>query len=306
MIRAAAALLVLALASPAAAQDVGVHAEGDGHRLARRLVAELGARGYDVHDLAAETVALDTLDAVLWARDEPPHVRVCVSASDARPIDCEDLDGDGDDVLLIRTIELVRAHLGDPAPAIPAAVPPPEPPPAPPPRREWELGVAGAALLPTGNFSTGAAAVVAIDWVPDPWLAIELGGLASLVDATVDAAAGSASTSPRMAWLGVDLRIPESLLAGHHLAIGAQAGCGGSELHARPTATFSAHDSSFVALVLLTRASFVLRIVDGVGLSIGTRVGAALPQPVLVFDGHDVATWGAPFADLELGVVLSL
>src|SRR6185369_283737 len=119
--------------------------------------------------------------------------------------------------------ELVRAHLGDPTPSGPPPPPPEEPPPpAEVPRSDaWNLGIAGSVIVPTGQLSTGAAAVVTLDWSPDPWLALEVGGMLSVVDSVVNDAAGSASVSPRLAWLGVDLRVPESELAGHRLALGA-------------------------------------------------------------------------------------
>jgi hypothetical protein len=90
------------------------------------------------------------------------------------------------------------------------------------------------------------------------------------------------------------------------LLLGAQIACGGSEIHARPSPSFAALDGAFTAAILMARATFVLRVVEGVGLSLGARVGGALPQPVLVFDGREVARWGAPLASLEMGVVFRI
>lgn len=303
-------LILLALPASAAAQLVGV-ASGDVHgTLARRLSAELRARGYDVRDLTRETAEtpVDLLDAIAWANDEPASVRICVSAALGRAPGCETIEDPDDAVLLLRAVELLRAHLGDAAPRAPA---PPvetrdEAPPEPPPSRidAWSLAFAASLVPPVDTLSTGLGVSAALAWSPDPWLALELGGFASLVDPRVDDASGSASFAARMLWLGADLRVPPELLGGHRVLIGGEVGAAFVEVHARAAPPLEARDQTVVALMLLARAAVVFHLAPRVGLLLGARVGGALPRPAFAFDAREVARWGAPLVTVDLGVVV--
>lgn len=311
--RAAAFFLALLLVEPSStsAQVVGISfGEGEG-RLSRRLSSELRARGYTTRALGTNDHAfrLDGLDAVLSAHDEPPMVRVCVAVAAPRA-HCESLTDEDESVLLIRAIELVRAHLGEPAgradelhrrePPVPAATP------AVRRTQQWEIGLAASILPPTGGFSIGAGATATLGFAPHPLIGVELGGLVSLLDPSVGDASGSVSASSRMAWLGIDVRIPESVLAGHRLVFGLAAACAGAELHVSAAPELKARQGALVALALMGRAGLIVHLVDAVGLAIGVRAGAALPQPVLLFEAREVARWGAPFVMLELGLVVRL
>src|SRR6185369_13174706 len=186
-----------------------------------------------------------------------PSLRVCTPASGERVESCEDLADPDETVLVVRGVELVRALVGDarrPPPDARVVVPPI--PATPPGSSPFDLAVAGAVLVPTSGFGTGGAVVVALDWSPDPWLGLELGGLATFADPVVDDPAGSASASSRAVWLGADLRIPPTVLGGHRLLLGLAAACAGAELHARPAPGFTSMDGPLVALMLLARATF--------------------------------------------------
>jgi hypothetical protein len=318
-IRALAFVVALALAPAARADppEVGVVAGAAAEPIARRLAAELRGRGYRVRTVALPIEAdrfseLEGLDASAWVEDAPARVRVCVLASE-RP--CEALADPEVAVLLIRAVESLRAQLDDPsgeasaeppAPVPEPAAPVPAPPPPAPPAHRWSLAVAGSAVMPTSSLSTGAGASVVLAWSPDPWLGLELGGFADLIAPEISDARGTAVVDARMAWIGASLRIPETLLGGHHLLVGAAAGVAGVDVRATATPPFSGRSTSLASAMLLAHITMVVHVIDRLQLLVGVRAGSALPQPVLVFGGEEIARWGAPFVALELGAAADL
>ena len=307
--------LALAPAARADPPEVGVVAGAAAEPIARRLAAELRGRGYRVRTVALPIEAdrfaeLEGLDASAWVEDAPPRVRVCVLASE-RP--CEALADAEVAVLLIRAVESLRAQLDDPSGEASAEPPAPEPPPRappppppPPPAHRWSLAVAGSAVLPTSSLSTGAGAAVVLAWSPDPWLGLELGGFADLIAPEVSDARGVAVVDARMAWIGASLRIPETVLGGHHLLIGGAAGVAGVDVRASAAPPFAARSTSLASAMLLAHVTLVVHVIDRLELLIGVRAGSALPQPVLLFGGDEIARWGAPFVALELGAAADL
>ena len=317
-IRALAFFVALALAPAARADppEVGVVAGAAAEPIARRLAAELRGRGYRVRTVALPIEAdrfseLEGLDASAWVEDAPPRVRVCVLASEPP---CEALADTEVAVLLIRAVESLRAQLDDPsgeasaeppAPA-PEPAPVPAPPPPPSPQHRWSLAVAGSAVMPTSSLSSGAGAAVVLAWSPEPWLGLELGGFADLIAPEVSDARGIAVVDARMAWIGASLRIPETLLGGHHLLIGGAAGVAGVDVRASAAPPFAARSSALASAMLLAHVTMVVHVIDRLQLLVGVRAGSALPQPVLLFGGEEIARWGAPFVALELGAAADL
>jgi hypothetical protein len=294
-IPAAVVAIALSIASAARAQTIGIAAVEES-ALARRLSAELRTRGYDVRPLDA---ARD-LAAILTVEDEPPSIRVCVVGAD-----CETLSDRDASVLLIRAVEVVRARVGEPRPSEPPVVET-APVRAEPAVHRFDIALTLGLLPPTGGFSTGLAASLAFDWSPAPALSFELGGLLGFVDPNVDDASGSATAGARLVWLGADLVLPESVLAGNRLLFGLAAALAVTELDADARPPLEAFEDTAVSLLLLARTAFVVRIVERVGLMLGVRAGLALPRPVVVFDRREVAAWGAPFVTVDLGVVFRL
>lgn len=317
-IRCLAFLTALAVGAPARADApiVGVVSGERGQPIARRLEAELRARGYRVRSvelpIRAETFSeLEGLDASAWVDDAPPRVRVCVLGS-SRP--CEALTDPDVTVVLIRAVESIRAQLDAPMrePASPPAPSEPARPPAPPtspaviPEHRWALMVEATLIVPTSSLSTAAGAQVVLSWSPDPWLELQLGGLATLLAPEVADARGTAVVDARIAWIGGSLRIPEALLAGHVLLLGGAAGISSVDLRATATPPFEARSSSMTGAVLLAHATLVVRVIDRLELVVGLRAGSVLPQPVIVFEDREVARWGAPFVGIEVGAAADL
>jgi hypothetical protein len=316
VIARALALLVLVVASRptlGAAQIVGVASDDASGSLARRLSAELRARGYDTRDLSradAETPT-DVLDALAWAHDEPASVRVCVTAAPGRAPGCETLDDADATLLSLRAVELVRAHLGDPHPRA-ATIEPEAPDPVAPPRPSrsradaWSLSLAFALAPPIDALSTSLGVSGGLAWSPDPWLELEVGGFVSALDARVDDPAGGASFAARALWLGGGLRVPPEVLGGHRIVIGGGVSLAGAEVHARATTPLEARDTAFVTALLFARVATVLRLAPRIGLLLAVRVGGSLPRPSFVFDAREVARWGAPFVLAEAGLTIDL
>lgn len=309
IVRSLVLILVCAWAVPAAAQVRIVATGGDG--LARRLAAELRARGYDVEPAESPRA---TVTAVVETTDLPPRIRLCTP--DAQALVCETLEGDGSSVLVLQAIEVLRARLGEPGTAAPSPEPDPEPEPEPAPaveppacpvcpaptphRSVLEARIGPTVLLPASGIDTGAGAAIELEWAIDPWLALGLGGLVSLADPTAGTADASASFATRAAWLSIDLRVPEPVLGGHHLLLGLAASLAGADVSARAAEPLDERPTALTAFAPMARATFVAHLIDRLRLGVGARVGVALPQPVLLFGDVEVARWGAPLWTLEV------
>lgn len=305
IVRSLVLFLVCAWAVPAAAQVRIVATGGDG--LARRLAAELRARGYDVEPAESPRA---TVDAVVETTDLPPRIRLCTP--EAQALVCETLEGDGSSVLVLQAIEVLRARLGEPGTEAPQPEPEPDPEPAieppacptcpapTPHRSELEARIGPIVLLPASGIDTGAGAAIELEWAIDPWLALGLGGLVSLADPTASTADASASFATRAAWLSIDLRVPEAVLGGHHLLLGLAASLAGADVSARAAAPLDERPAALTAFLPMARATFVAHLIDRLRLGVGARVGVALPQPVLLFGDVEVARWGAPLWTLEV------
>jgi hypothetical protein len=303
------ALLCVAPA-PALAEvpEIALSWDEGGESLARRLGAELRTRGYRTRDAGEDEPAIDArarIEVRPCAEGEtcaPPSIQVCIAASP-----CERIEEADPNVLLIRTVETLRAQLGEPTrePA-PALAPAPASPSLEAHTDPWELSIAASLVLPTSGLSFGVGVALALAWAPDPWLGLELGGFLSALHPMAESDEGEASVAARIVWLGASLRIPETVLAGHHLSIGAAIGVLSADVYAFADPPFEARGGSFAALLPMLSAVFVLRVVDRFSLAIGLRAGAALPQPILFFSDREVARAGAPFVSIDLGAVADL
>lgn len=310
----------LVLASSAEAQ-VGIVESPDGAGLARRLAAELRGRGYAVRSLSPELAVLDgQVEALVWTSDAPPGLRLC-ALTRAGVLRCEELRDEDGSVLVLLAMEVLRAHLGEPRTSSSEPVEPPEeveeaaseeaiaPETCPEPiesRRTVELGAGVALLPPTSSLGVGFGVMAMVNWSPDPFVAFEVGGLVSLIDPTLSRDASSASFSTRMGWLGGDLRLPETLLGGHHLLVGLAVAVAGAEVHPGAAAPLDERALALTTFMPMARAAFVAHLDARLRVHVGARVGAALPQPVLFFADTEVARWGAPYWALELALAVAL
>jgi hypothetical protein len=308
------------------AQTVGLVETEDGGALGRRLAAELRTRGYEVRMLAPDEASLEGSDvqALVWTTDLPARLRLC-AVTRAGALRCEELAEGDASLLVLQGVEVLRAHLGEPGTPLetqpresqaetaeaevappPAPACPEDPSPSAWRRRIVDVGAGPVLLVPTSTLGAGVGLTLFATWSPDPWIALSLGGLMSLFDPALSVASGSASFATRAVWVELDLRIPEALLGGHHLLVGLAAGLGGAEVHPGAAAPFDERPAALTAFLPMVRAAFVAHLLDWLFLSVGARVGAALPQPVLFFGGDEVARWAAPLVAIELGLSVAL
>src|SRR5690606_1219943 len=91
-----------------------------------------------------------------------------------------------------------------------------------------------------------------------------------------------------------------------HLLIGGAAGVAGVDVRASAAPPFAARSTSLASAMLLAHVTLVVHVIDRLELLVGVRAGSALPQPVLLFGGDEIARWGAPFVALELGAAADL
>jgi hypothetical protein len=305
-----AVALALSLAAAPALADpptIAVIGRAGGERLAMRLAAELRASGYQTVESDS---GVEPADALAIVEGDPPRVRVCVRG------DCEELSDSEPTIVLIRAVEALRARLAHTISASAAAAEAeagqPGTPPAPavepesPEHTVWELALAASFGIPTSSATLAIGADLALAWAPDPWGGVMLHGSLGALDAEVTDAAGRASISPRVIGLEGHLRIPESVLAGHHLWIGAGVALVSADVRASAEPPFAARSASVVAAMITVSTALAIRLVDRLALWLSARVGYAIPTPVVVFADREVARWGAPLVALAAGVAIAI
>jgi len=304
---------MIALPGLARAQRVGVH--GPEER-SRPLRAELRGRGYEATGLS-DPHALEGLAATVWLEPESPTARVCVFV--VRPPRCERIEAESWTILSIRVVESVRAQLAVASPEVappPSSSPPsaplpppavePEPDPTPAERFEWELGVAGAWIVPSGGLDGGASLELSARWIPrdlSGWLVLELGGWTGLVDPAVTGPEGRSSVRSHGGWLAAQLRADLGAL---RLTGGAGVGLVGARVDAEAGDGFDARPAEAWGAYVAALGAASVRVLDRLALVLSVRVGGVLPAPELRFAGREVGAFGAPLVTLALGVAVAL
>lgn len=296
---------------------VGVWAYEEASALRPRLVAELRVRGYATIEIR-DPGAIENLDAAVWLSDEPAHARICSLSSTPR---CEEITDADTSVLLIRIVEAVRAELASRAlasghnarppqlvdserPATPAAVSPtPEVVPPPPP--PFVLALSPSLALPLRGLSTSVHVAMHVEWHVQSRLALEVGAGTRILAPSVSDSAGTAVVNTSHAWLGgraVVLGDPTAT----HLAVGVGIGVGNATINAQATAPFVEHTASEWFFSAVSRIQVRAPLSSRVFVDVGADAIVALPAPVVVFAGRDVAHVFQPHVALSAAIAIQL
>jgi hypothetical protein len=248
---------------------------------------------------------------------------------------------DEEETFAARIMEDVRAHLvkldllpGTASPATPPperATPSTAPPAAPlpaPPRTAPESSTsrdATRARTPLAHprndrpwwAETGVGATVATGGVPGTLQAIvglgasrgnfelEAFGLLPLTDATVTGREGSTDVSATL--LGARARYVLSARdAALRGAVGAGSGALVLGMRGEASSPYVGHGESATTAAFFVDAGVSYRVAGWLGLRLSTLVGVCAPRPVVVFAGHDIATWGRTFGTLIATVELGM
>lgn len=313
----------VACASPAVAQEsasIGIWSDANATVLSRRLIAELRVRGFVTRELA-DPGALEDLDAGVWLSESPVHARICTLRTAPH---CEEIADADESVLLIRVVEALRAELGEQAHALQEARALQTPlvaqqssedeRPSPirlgdvpqervsMPESRFALTLAPSVLMPLRGLSTSVHVLALLEWEIAPRIGVELGASTSIVSAMATDAVGSASVDTTFAWIGAHARLIGSFPHTTSMLVAIGAGFGNANIRADAVAPYTESSSSELFALLTGRVVVRIPISEVVSIDPGAIVGVALPSPVLVFAGREVAHTFQPLVALQLGV----
>ncbi len=310
-----ASLLVLASARALAQPRVPVELEaGEDDPLARRLRAELGARGYDVSSRAPDAPEQDASERAseVLARRVGGYVRVsetraevCARRVPDGALRCEPVDRSaGDDLVVLTVVEILRARLlgastEAPEPEPPVVVAPPAPEPEPPRSTlRFELELALGTTIPFDGATPSLDSRIALGVAIDPTWSVRAWGRLPWIAERVDAPEGAADLRAHL----VGLEVAASIDVGSPWAIELGALAAGGWLEAIGDAVSGVDDANVTAPLFLAgaHASIALGVLDALALALRASVGWSVPTPVVRFGARDVARYGAPFVAVDL------
>jgi hypothetical protein len=167
------------------------------------------------------------------------------------------------------------------------------------------LSAAPSVTFGFGNIPPSFHVALDLSVRPIPRLRIFVFGLAPTFASTIDSADGSASVREGLVTIGLsaDLRQDDRLVVPY---IGIQGGALFMTVKGRARDPLHSEEPRGVVGTVVGQLGTTVRFSSRVFLRADLLLGVALPEPVVRFDGQEVASFGRPFISFAVGIEIRL